>query len=71
MVTAFALMNVLEDFDPFFLAYATLEDARDATLVELVVNDSVRTGSTLDLPSGQFILEELVVGEVGEEGLRP
>ena len=71
MVTAFPLVNVSEDFDLLFLAYTALEDARNAVLVQFVVDDGVGACSTLDLPSGELVCQEFVVGEVREEGLCP
>ena len=55
MVAAFALVNLLEDLDSFFLSYTALEYPRDAALVELVVDDGVGACSALDLPGGEQI----------------
>ena len=60
-----------EDCDPFFLAYTALEDARNAALVQFIVVDGVGACSMLDLPGGELVRWEFVVGEVGEEGLCP
>ena len=55
MVATFALVNLLEDLDPFFLAYAALEYPRDATLVQFIVDDGVGTCSAFDLSGGELI----------------
>ena len=65
------MVNFLENLDPFFLAYATLENPRDAAPVQFVVDDGVGTCSALDLPGDELIRRKLVVGEIGEEVLGP
>ena len=64
-------MNLLENPDSFFLAYAALEHPRDTALVQLVVDDSVGACSALDLSGGEFVRWQFVVGEVSKEGLGP
>ena len=71
VVTAFALMNLLENLVPLFLTYTALKYARDAALVQLVVDVGLGTCSTFDLPGDEFVRREFVVGEVGEKGLGP
>ena len=70
-MATFALVNLLEDLYPLFLTYAALVYPRDATLLELVVDDGVGTCSTFDLSGNELVRREFVVGEVGEEGLGP
>ena len=62
-------MNLLENLDPFFLTHTTLDYARNAVLVQFVIDDGVGTCSTFDLPGGELVRWEFIVGEVGEEGL--
>ena len=71
MMTAFALVNFSENLDPFLLTYAMLEYARNAALVQFVVDNGVGTCSTFDLHGDELVCREFVVGEVGEEGLSP
>jgi hypothetical protein len=71
MVATLPLIYVLEEMEPFPWVDATLVDAGDATLVEIVVDDRVRAGPALDLPSQDFIVWEFSIGEVGDKGLRP
>ena len=62
-------MNFSEDLDPFFLTYAALEYAGDVALVQLIVDDGVRTFPAFDLPGDELVRREFVIGEVGEKGL--
>ena len=55
MMTAFALVNFSENLDPFLLTYATLEYARNAVLVQFVVDDGVGTCPAFDLPGDGLV----------------
>jgi hypothetical protein len=71
MVAALSLVYLHEELDSFVLIDVALVYARDAALVELIVDDRVSFRSALDLPSQEFVLWELIVGEAGDERLHP
>jgi hypothetical protein len=71
LVATLPLVYIIEEPEAFAWVDAALVDARDTMLVELVVDDRVSFGSMLDLPSQDLVVWKLVIGEVGDEGLRP
>ena len=56
MVATLALVDFFEQLSSFSRVDAALVHTRDAALVEVVVDDGVGVGSTLDLPGQDLIL---------------
>jgi hypothetical protein len=65
------LVYILEEPEAFNWVDVALVDAGEAVLVEFLVDDCVGFGSALDLPSQDLIFWKFIIGEVGDEGLRP
>ena len=61
MVAAFSLVDVSKDCNALLLLYASLEDSSHTVLDELSVDDSVCSGSALDLSCLCFVSRQILV----------
>ena len=71
MVAAFSLVDVSEDCNALLLLDASLEDSSDTALDELSVDDSVCSGSALNLSCRDLVSRQLSVYQEVEDGLGP
>ena len=71
VIGALALVDVSEDFLPFLRLDAMLKNASCVAANQLTVDNGVGGGSALDLSGLCLTSRELVVHEVGEDGLGP
>lgn len=71
LVAALALVDILQQ--PVACVYidAPLENAQDAALVQLLVDDGIRVRVAPDLPGLPLVIRKLSVGDVVHEGLCP
>ena len=70
-MTAFALMDILEDCHTFLLFDASLEDSSDAALDKFSVYYCVCSGSALNLSCRDLVSRQLFVYQEVEDGLGP
>ena len=63
-MAALALVDLSEELDPFSRLDAPLEYATYAAFVQLVVDDGVSLGPSLDLPGQDPVLWQLAFSQV-------
>ena len=70
-MSALSLVDLPEELYPFSQLDAPLEHPTYAAFVQLVVDDCIGLGPSLNLPGLDSIIRQHTVGEVGEEFLCP
>ena len=71
VMSALSLVDLPEELYPFSRLDAPLEHPTYAAFVQLVVDDCVGLGPSLNLPGSDSVLGQLAICQVGEEFLCP
>ena len=71
VMAALSLVDVLEELSALVGVDAALEDSRDASPVQLSIDDGEGLGSALDMPCLHFIFGQRTVAQVVEVRLSP
>jgi hypothetical protein len=64
VIPALSLVDLSQELDPFIRLYVAPEHPTYAAFVQLVVDDSVGLGTSLDFPGSDLVLGQLSICQV-------